>query len=117
MMSSLDDVIVEVFDFQGIRVVRLRYERECEKATRICRIEVVNRVNKILACRRNRAVLIQAMDSTDSERGCVVLDQPQHAGMPGGISRFQRLLVAMLLRLVFDTAALLRNVRKRPEGN
>ena len=51
--------------------------------------------------------------SAYTERGCVVLDQPQHAANSG------RLRAAYALRLVFDTAALrfterFRANKKRP---
>jgi hypothetical protein len=40
-----------------------------------------------------------------SERGCVVLDQPQRAGKHSGTGNFPRLQYSHALRLVFDTAA------------
>jgi len=41
-----------------------------------------------------------------TERGCVVLDQPQRVGWRGAKLFSNTPLAAMLLRLVFNTAAL-----------
>jgi hypothetical protein len=50
------------------------------------------------------------------ERGCVVLDQPQHARRESTVDLFQWPFMAKLLRLVCDTTALRgqrRNARFR----
>ncbi len=47
----------------------------------------------------NRSRVCPALYSENTERGCVVLDQPQHA------ANSRRLRPSHALRLVFDTAA------------
>ncbi len=50
------------------------------------------------------------------ERGCVVLDQPQHSVKPKGIRLFHASNSITFLRLVFDTAAFRGQCRDAPHG-
>jgi hypothetical protein len=50
------------------------------------------------------------------DRGCVVLDQPQHVVSAGNPDLFQWSHTMKLLRLVCDTAALRGSARMRPPG-